>query len=122
MTVVVGTTLRPEDAPLVEVAAYLASGLGAPLRLVHVWEDPRAPLVLGTDQEHLLGTVREDLTRQAEELQRVTGATVQPHLAAGSIVNTLASLAQFELATVLVVGPTTRRRRSTAERVARGSR
>lgn len=122
MTVFVGTTLRPKDAPLVEVAALLAARLEAPLRLVHVCEDPRAPLVLGTDQEYLLGTVREGLRRQAEDLQRATGATVQPHLAAGSIVNALVSLAQFELATVLVVGPTTRRLRNTAERVARGSR
>ena len=122
MTVIVGTTLRLEDAPLVEMAALLAARLEAPLRLVHVCEDPRAPLVLGTDQEYLLGTIREDLKRQAEELERATGATVQPHLAAGSVVNALVSLAQFELATVLVVGPTTRRFRNTAERVARGSR
>lgn len=122
MTVIVGTTLRPEDAALVEVAALLASRLETPLRLVHVCEDPRAPLVLGTDQEYLLGTVREDLRRQAEDLQRGSGATVQPHLAAGPIVHALVSLAQFELATVLVVGPTTRRLRNTAERVARGSR
>jgi nucleotide-binding universal stress UspA family protein len=122
MTVVVGTTLRQEHAPLVEVAALLALRLEAPLRLVHVCEDPSAPLVLGTDQERLLGAVRDDLARQAEELQHITGATVQPHLAAGSIVNALTSLAQFELATVLVVGPTTGHFRNTAERVARLSR
>jgi nucleotide-binding universal stress UspA family protein len=122
LTVVVGTTLRPEDAPIVEMAGFLASRLEAPLRLVHVCEDPSASLVLGTDEEYLLGAVRDELGRQAEDLRRRSGATVRPHLAAGSIVNALVSLAEFELATVLVVGPTTRRLRSTAERVARGSR
>lgn len=122
MTVIVGTTLRPEDAPLLEVAALLAARLEGPLRLVHVSEDPRAPLVLGTDQEYRLGNVRADLGRQAEDLRRASGATVQPHLAAGSVVDALVSVAQLELATVLVVGPTTRRLRNTAERVARGSR
>lgn len=65
--------------------------------------------------------MREDLGRQAEELRRLSGATVRPHLAGGSIVNALVSLTEFELVTVLVVGPTTRRLRNTAERVARAS-
>ncbi len=122
MTVVIGTTLRPEDAPLAEVAALLAAQLETSVRLVHVCEDPRAQLVLGTDQEHLLGPIREALRRQADELQRDTGATVHPHLVSGSVITALVSLAQFELATILVVGPTTRHFRNTAERVARSSR
>jgi len=122
MTVILGTTLRPEDGPLLEVAALLAARLAAPLRLVHVCEDHRAPILIGTDQEHLLGTVREDLSRQAEKLQHATGVVVRPHLAAGSIVDALVSLAEFELATLLVVGPTQRRLRAIAERVARSSR
>jgi nucleotide-binding universal stress UspA family protein len=122
MTIIFGTSLRPDSEPLAEVAALLAERLQVPLRLVHVCDDPRAPLVIGTDQEHLLGSVRDDLVRQAQQLRQSTGATVQPHLASGPVVNALASLSEFELATALVVGTTTRRFRHIAKRLARTCR
>jgi nucleotide-binding universal stress UspA family protein len=119
MTVLFGTTMRSDSDPLAEIAARLALRLGLPLRLVHVCEDPRAPLVLGTDQEHVLGPVREDLDRQAERLRAATGATVRPHLTAGSAIEALASVAEFELATALLVGASQRRWRHVPERLAR---
>lgn len=121
MTVIAGITLRPEDHKFGLIAAQIAAKFGEPLRLVHVCEDTRAPIFLGTDQEYLLGPIREQLTQLAVELAASTGATVQPHLAAGSAVNALTSLAELDLATLLVVGPTTRSLRNTAERVSRAS-
>jgi nucleotide-binding universal stress UspA family protein len=125
MTLVFGTNLRPDHQIFAEVAALLAKRWGESLRLVHVSEDPRAPIVLGTDEEHLLGPIRSKLDEEAQRLRTQTGATVQPHLAAGNVAEALVSVAGFELATVLAVG--TRAQRSshlfgeTAERVARKS-
>ncbi|MFW6066979.1 MAG: universal stress protein [Myxococcota bacterium] len=121
MTVIFGTTLEPESERLAAVAAHLAAKLGEPLRLVHVSQDLRAPLVLGTDQEPLLGSVRRDLERQAAKLQRDTAAQVRPHLAAGPIVDALASLAELELATVVVVGASTWGVRHTDQRLSQAS-
>lgn len=122
MTIVFGTTLRPQSEPLAELAGLLSVRLQVPLRLVHVSDDPRAPLVLGTDHEHLLGTVRDDLARLAEQVRSRTGAEVHPHLAAGPVVDALSSLSQFDLATALVVGRTMRRLRNVPERLVRASR
>lgn len=125
MTVVFGTNLRPEHRIFGEVAAHLARRWGKILRLVHVSEDPRAPIVLGTDEEHLLGHIRARLDEEAQRLGRETGANVHPHLAAGNVTEALVSVAGFELADLLVIG--TRDQRSshilgeTAERVARKS-
>lgn len=119
MTVLFGTTMRTDSEPLAEIAAKLAKRLESPMRLVHVCEDPRAALVLGTDQEQVLGSVREDLERQAKRLRAATGAVVRPHLTAGSAIEALASVAEFELATVLVVGASSRRWRHVPERLAR---
>jgi nucleotide-binding universal stress UspA family protein len=125
MAIVFGTTLRPESAPLGQAAGQLAERLGQPLRLVHVAEDPRAPLVLGTVEESLLGPVRAELDAEAKRIASATGATVQAHLAAGAVADALVSLAEWELATVLIVGATTRRTRhplgEIAERVSRRS-
>lgn len=125
MTIVFGTTLQPHDAPFAQLAAALAQRMGAALRLVHVSEDPRAPVVLGTDEEHILGSVRGALTREAERLHALTGADVRPHLAAGLVVDALVSVAELELASALIVGGSQARRHvlgTTAERVARQSR
>lgn len=122
MTVIFGTTLRADSEPLARVAALLAARLEVPLRLVHVCDDPRAPLVIGTDQEHLLGSVRDDLRRQAEQLVRSTGATVYPHLASGPVVAALASLSELERATAVLVGLTTRRFRHIGKRLSRSNR
>lgn len=119
MTLLFGTSLRSDSEEPAVVAALLAARMNVPLRLVHVSQDPRAPFVLGTDEEQLLGTIREDLDRQAERLQTATRAVVHPHLTSGSIVRALASLSEFELATAIVVGATTRRFRRTAERLCR---
>jgi nucleotide-binding universal stress UspA family protein len=125
MTFVFGTNLSPDHQIFADVAALLARCWGESLRLVHVSEDPRAPIVLGTDEEHLLGQVRAKLEEEAGRLHTRTGAAVQAHLAAGNVAEALVSVARFELATVLVVG--TRAQRSshlfgeTAERVARKS-
>jgi nucleotide-binding universal stress UspA family protein len=82
-SIVFGTTLTPACQPLADVAALLAKRLNAPLRIVHVSEDPRAPIVLGTDEEHILGRVRAELDEEAERLRTSTGADVHVHLAAG---------------------------------------
>lgn len=123
--IVFGSTLEPACRPLADVAALLAKRMRAPLRLVHVSADPRAPIVLGTDEEHILGSVRADLGEEGERLRTATGAEVQVHLAGGSVVDALVSVARFELASVLVVGGSTRASRSflgtTAERAARQS-
>lgn len=121
--VVFGTNLQPESWPLAQVAGLLAARLGVPLRLVHVAEDPRAPLVLGTDEAHLLGAVRSELEVLAQRLAAATGASVYAHLAAGTVPGALVDIARFELATLLVVGtggglPLVG---DTAERVARKS-
>jgi hypothetical protein len=92
MTVVFGTTLRPDGEVLGTVAGVMAHRLGDRLRLVHVAEDPRAPIVLGTDDEYILGSVRSDLQREEKRIESVTGAAVHAHLAAGSTAETLASI------------------------------
>lgn len=122
MAVVFGTTLRADGQVFALVAARLAERMDMPLRLVHVSEDARAPLVLGTDQEFVLGSVRDDLREQAEELHRETGAEVRPHLASGPVAGALSSLSEFELATVLLVGSSSRKLRDTADRLSRSSR
>src|SRR5690606_10804190 len=125
MTIIFGTTLRPDSYPLAEVAGRLAERLKQPLRVVHVAEDPRAPIVLGTDEEHILGSVREELEREAARIRTATGAEVRPHLAAGPVVDALVSIAEWELAMALVVGATSQARRrplgGVAERVTRKS-
>lgn len=126
MTIVFGTSLRPDGEELGAVAGTLAHRLNAPVRLVHVAEDRRAPFVLGTEEEHILGTVRADLHREAKRIESATGAIVHPHLAAGSAADALVSIAEWELATVLIVGAGARPRSNplggVAERVARRSR
>lgn len=123
--IVFGTTLEPAEQPLADVAALLSKRMSAPLRLVHVSEDPRAPIVLGTDEEHILGPVRSQLAAEAERLRTTTGADVQVHLAAGNVVDALLSVARFELAPMLVVGGSSSGGRAflgtTSERAARGS-
>ena len=61
MTIVFGTTLRPDSQPLGQAAGLLAHRLKQPSRVVHVAEDPRAPIVLGTasNTSVLLVPVRE---------------------------------------------------------------
>ncbi|HVS64905.1 MAG TPA: universal stress protein [Thermoanaerobaculia bacterium] len=126
MTVVFGTTLRPDGEVLGTVAGAMAHRLGDPLRLVHVAEDPRAPIVLGTDDEYILGSVRTDLQREEKRIESVTGATVHAHLAAGSTAEALASIGEWALATVLIVGAGVRPSKNplggVVERVARRSR
>ncbi|MCC7537408.1 MAG: universal stress protein [Deltaproteobacteria bacterium] len=103
-SIVFGTTLAADREPDAEVAALLARRMDVRLRLVHVTQDPRAPVVLGTDEEHILGPVRATLEREAARLRALTGADVHVHLAAGAIVNALVSVARFDLAKLLVLG------------------
>lgn len=121
--IVFGSTLRPDCRPLAEVAALLARRMNAQLRLVHVSEDPRAPIVLGTDEEHLLGPVRATLNEEADRLRSLTSAEVHVHLAAGGVVDALVSVAEFELARALVLGGESKRTLlgATAERASRRS-
>lgn len=123
MTLVLGTTLRPDSEPIGQAAGMLAHRLNQPLRVVHVAEDPRAPIVLGTAEEHILGPVRDELEREARRIQSVTGAAVHTHLASGPVADALVSLAEWELATALITGATTRRSRlgGAAERISRRS-
>lgn len=124
-SLVFGTTLQASCAHYAELAARLAHRMQARLRLVHVSEDRRAPIVLGTDEEHLLGTVRHDLEAEAARLRALTGAAVTVHLAAGNVVDALVSVAAFEQATALLVGGEGSPRRTllgaTAERCAQRS-
>jgi nucleotide-binding universal stress UspA family protein len=125
MSIVFGTTLAPHCQPLAEVAALLAARMNVQLRLVHVSEDTRAPVVLGTDEEPILGPVRAQLDAEAERLRNLTGADVHPHLAAGAVVDALVSVAEFELASALVLGGGQEAARNllgaTAERASRKS-
>ncbi|MBC7172152.1 MAG: universal stress protein, partial [Polyangiaceae bacterium] len=124
-SIVFGTTLKPDCQPLSEVAATLARRMNATLRLVHVCEDPRAPFVLGTDEEHILGPIRSTLDDEAARLRSLTGADVRVHLASGAVIDALVSVAEFELADALLVGGGTHSRRNllgaTAERASRNS-
>lgn len=124
-SIVFGTTLEADCLPWAEVAGLLAMRMNARLHLVHVSEDPRAPIVLGTDEERILGPVRSRLSEEAERVRAVTGASVHVHLASGSVVEALVSVARFETATALVLGRATAPGRpllgATAERVARHS-
>jgi nucleotide-binding universal stress UspA family protein len=91
---------------------------------VHVCEDPRAPVVLGTDEERILGPVRATLDAEAERLAALSGGVVQAHLAAGAAVTALVSVAELELAAALVLGggpPARNLLGDTAERAARRS-
>jgi nucleotide-binding universal stress UspA family protein len=125
MTVVLGTDLQPESQTLGEFAGLLAHRLGEALRIVHVSVDPKAPFVLGTDEEHHLGPVRAELEREGERIASATHADVQVHLAAGPIADALVTVAEWELATCLIVGAGIKRSwhplGSTAERVSRKS-
>jgi nucleotide-binding universal stress UspA family protein len=60
--------------------------------------------VLGTEEEHLLGPVRAELSAEVERLRASSGAAVSAHLAAGDVVDTLLSVARMESATALVLG------------------
>ena len=126
MTVIFGTALRSDGDALGEVAGLLSRRRGEPLRLVHASEDPRAPFVLGTDEERLLGAVRSALNAEAAKIAALTGAQVEPHLAAGPVVDALVAVAEWELASVVVLGAGSGRSRNpfggTVERVSRKSR
>lgn len=119
--IVFATTLSPHDSRLAELAARWARRRHATLRLVHVCEDARAPAVLGTDEESLLGDVRARLEAEAERLRALTGGTVNPHLAAGSPVSALVSVAAYEQAELVLIGDARTRRLlgTTAERTSR---
>lgn len=126
MTIIFGTTLRPNSGTLTDVAGLMAKGMNVPLRLVHVSEDPRAPVVIGSEEEHVLGGIRDRLALEAERVRASTGAEVHPHLAAGSVVEGLISIAQWELAALIVLGagptPLLRPLGSIPERVSRRAR
>jgi hypothetical protein len=77
-TIVFATTLTPHDAAAAELGAQWARKAGATLRLAHVCEDARAPALLGTAEEPLLGDVRSRLEAEAARLQTLTAATVTP--------------------------------------------
>lgn len=102
----------------------LAVRLGEHLRLVHVCEDLRAPVVLGTSEERgVLGAVRDALEAEGQRLAADSGAVVDVHLAAGPVADALVAVAEFEQASFLVVGPGADARpprvSSVVERVAR---
>lgn len=106
MAVVCGTTLGDGCLAAAAVAAVLAVRLGERLRLVHVSEDLRAPVVLGTDEERgVLGAVRDALEAEGRRLAAMSGAVVDVHLAAGPVADALVAVADFEAASFLVVGP-----------------
>lgn len=103
-TIVFGSKLDEASASIGDVAGRLATKLGARLRVVHVAEDARAPFVLGTDEEHLLGPARGELTAETRRISAATGAKVEPHLAAGPVVDALSTVAEWESAMLVVVG------------------
>ncbi len=125
MSIVFGTTLTPDNQLLGEVAARLAQRMNVPLCLVHVAEDLRAPVVLGTDAEHVLGPVRTHLEGEAERLRALTHADVRTKLVAGTAVTALVSVAETEHAHALVMGGVSVGRSllgATAERASRKSK
>lgn len=96
MTLVAGTNLRAEAEFLTEIAARLAQRLGESLRLVHVVEEPAL--------SHQHEPLRLRLKEEAERLQNLCGAKVEVQLAAGSVDEVLARIAEMEVATALIVG------------------
>lgn len=102
--IVCGTRLDELDVDVERMAALLAARRQIALRLVHVSEDSRAPVVLGTDEERILGDVRQRLNHRAAAAAQVAGAQVSAHLAAGAVVHALESVARIELADLIVVG------------------
>lgn len=105
MSVVLGTTLQPDNEPLAEVAALLAHRMGVPLRLVHVCEEPAARRGGGSEHDALEHR-RASASAEAERLRALTGADVQPHVqphgGPGGVVDELVRLA--EGAALLLVG------------------
>lgn len=124
MSIVFGTTLDADCRAFAEVAARLAQRMGVQLRLVHVSQDSRAAVVLGTEYESLLEPTRSALEAEAARLTTLTGASVHVHLAAGEVTQALASVAEYDLATMLIIGGGVRPPSllgATAERITRAS-
>jgi nucleotide-binding universal stress UspA family protein len=96
------------------------------LRLVHVSADPRAPVVLGTAEEHLLASERKMLAEAAAALRADAGVPVEKELCAGPIADAITAAAERVVATAIVVAG--RRRlglglgKDVTERVARQAR
>src|SRR5690606_17165666 len=102
----------------------LAQRIGVQLRLVHVSQDSRAAVVLGTEYECLLEPTRSVLEAEATRLTALTGANVHVHLAAGEVTQALVSVAEYDLATMLIIGGGVRPPSllgATAERITRAS-
>ena len=128
MAIVFGIKLDEASAQQAQLACALAARLGAALRLVHVCEDPLAPVVLGTPEEvAMLGDVRARLSEQALQLRLASGVEVTTHLVGGAVTEALLLVAQLEPDSIVVVGsgaePTQHRLLGqTAERASRESR
>lgn len=125
MSIVFGTTLQPESEPFAELAALLAQRMGVPLHLVHVCEGVAYPVAPGTVAKPVVDPLHERAAQLAERLHARTGAAVHPHVATGSVVDELVSLAELERATALLLGfgssGSGRPRTRTAERAAKTS-
>jgi nucleotide-binding universal stress UspA family protein len=125
MTIVVGTDLAEGAALATRVAGMLARALSQPVLLVHVSEDPRAPLVIGTSDEHVLTADSQRLADAAESLRREFGVPVSTELEAGVVVDQVCAAAERAAAGLLVIGAGTGGRTlvgRTAEKIARNVR
>ncbi len=124
MSIVFGTTLLADCELYAEVAARFAQRMNTQLRLVHVSQDSRAAIVLGTHEEHVLGPIRASLQAEAARLAELTQVNVQTQLAAGEVARSLVSIAEYDLASILILGGESRSAAllgATAERTARAS-
>lgn len=123
MTLLYATDLTPRCEPGARIAGRLAAALGVPLRLLHVCEDLRAPVLLGTDEEAALGPVRATLAQAAARVASDTGARVRPHLASGDPASAILSLVAHDGAELVLLGASRPRFQplgALADRVARG--
>jgi len=104
MTIVVATDFSQGASHAMRIAGLLAKAVSLPLHLVHVSEDPRAPLVIRTSEERLLVEDRRKLNEAAEALRRDYGVPVAIELEAGRVVDQVCAVAERHVADLLVIG------------------
>ena len=103
MTLVLATNFSAEAQRAGAIAAGMAARAGMGLQVVHASTDPRAPLVLGTTEEHLLEAERKALAEAAAALRANTGVLVEEELCAAPIADAILSAAERVVATAIVV-------------------
>src|SRR5688572_8447170 len=102
MTIVVGTDFSPGAFRAVRIAALLANRLEEQLHVVHVSQDPRAPLFVGTPEEALLAEDRGKLLDTLANLDVKPNTPITSELLAGSAADGLCEAAELRRASLLI--------------------